>query len=307
MKKIVFIIIPALTVLLFFNQACKQSSKNQEEEKITNELKEEANKEAKNENATLFKIDNKVFSVPSPFQISYLVKKMDVDYNPAYMNSTKKLSRYQTDFKKAINLGIYGANLGYLNIYEQYAKAARYVAAVKELANQLGITSTFDKETIDRLERNSTNKDSLIHIISRVYRDADAYLMNNEQKDVAIFVIAGGWVESLYLLSKTAQEKPRQEIINRIAEQKLPLENVLSLLRPYYQEQSEAVDDFILSLTDLSSVFSNIKINYKYNDPKVVPSKKLTVVNSETEAEITKEQLNEIATKVGEIRNKLVE
>lgn len=307
MKRITALVLSGLMLTLLAGVGCKEKKEKQKEQEIKTELKQQARKDTRKKNVALFKIDDKVFSVPSPFQVSYLVKKMNIEYTPEYLNSTNHLSRYQTDFKKAVNLGIYGANLGYLNIYEQYPKAARYVAAVKELANQLGITNSFDKETIDRIERNSTNKDSLIHIVSRIYRDADAYLMNNKQKDIAIFVLAGGWIESLYFLSQTAVKTPKKEVINRIAEQKYPLDNLLNLLRPYYQERTEAVDEFILALTGLSSVFGNINIKYEYKEPKVYPNKKLTVVKSESMAQISDKQLQKIATKTKKIRKKLVE
>src|SRR5687768_1496297 len=56
--------------------------------------------------------------IPSPLEISVLLKESGRKYNAGFLNAPDNLSRYNTNYKRALNLGIYGTDLGYTNIYE---------------------------------------------------------------------------------------------------------------------------------------------------------------------------------------------
>src|SRR5688500_16735654 len=53
--------------------------------------------------------------IPSPLEISVLLKESGKKYNSEFLNSPENLSRYNTNYKRALNLGIYGTDLGYTN------------------------------------------------------------------------------------------------------------------------------------------------------------------------------------------------
>src|SRR5260221_14777179 len=57
--------------------------------------------------------------IPSPLEISVLLKQSGTKYNSAILNSSDNLPQYNRHYKKALNLGIYGTDLGYTNIYQQ--------------------------------------------------------------------------------------------------------------------------------------------------------------------------------------------
>src|SRR4029077_15051400 len=59
-------------------------------------------------NSTLLKINNQIFSIPSPIQTALLIKKSGYSYNKAILNSSENYHKYDTKYKKALNLGIYG-------------------------------------------------------------------------------------------------------------------------------------------------------------------------------------------------------
>src|SRR5690606_18850148 len=67
--------------------------------------------------------------IPSPLEISVLLKESGVDYNSRVINSPSNISRYHSTYQKALNLGIYGADLGYTNIYGQNAEGIRYLTS----------------------------------------------------------------------------------------------------------------------------------------------------------------------------------
>lgn len=271
---------------------------------------EQTNKEIDSsflQNPSIIKVNNRLFSIPSPFQVAILVKDNKVPYNKELLNPVKNQINYSTTFKQALNLGVYGADLSYLNIYEQLPDAAGYFAVIKVLSKELGILSTMDENTLKRIEANNNNKDSLAFILSGVFRDADAYLFNNNRNEVGLLILAGGWIESLYIMTQTLNKYNNQEIINRIGDQKHPLDNLIELHRPYYGKISDGYDDFLENLVDLASVFDGVVKEYTYEPPTVDEKNKLTIVNSKSKTIINEYQLQKITELTANIRNKIIE
>jgi len=259
------------------------------------------------QNPSIIKVNNRLFSIPSPFQVAILVKNNKVPFNKELLNPVQNQINYSTTFKQALNLGIYGADLSYLNIYEQLPDAAGYFAVIKVLSKELGILSTMDENTLKRIEANTSNKDSLAYILSGVFRDADAYLFNSNRNDVGLLILAGGWIESLYIMTQTLSKYTNQEIINRVGDQKHPLDNLIELHRPYYGKISEEYDEFLESLVDLASVFDGVVREYTYEPPTVDEKNKLTIINSKSKTIINDYQLQKITELTAKIRNKVIE
>ena len=40
----------------------------------------------------------------------------------------------------------------------------------------------------------------MMFIVSEVYRQIDSYLLENDQEEIGVLIITGGWVESIYML-----------------------------------------------------------------------------------------------------------
>ena len=89
--------------------------------------------------------------IPSPLEISVLLKESGTKYNVGMLNTPDNLSKFNSNYKKALNLGVFGTDLGYTNIYEQNQDGIRYLSSIKSLADGLNIGQFFDIETIGRL------------------------------------------------------------------------------------------------------------------------------------------------------------
>ena len=275
-----------------------ESANEQDVEKaIDNEIDSSA--------STLVKFNNVVFSVPSPYQFAFFIKELGIKYNKDYLNTTKSASSYSTSFKKAVNMGVYGTDLAYLNIYEQIPDAVSYFSVLKILANDIGISNAFDQSTIQRIEKNMGNKDSLLYILSNTYRKADAYLKDNDRNANAVLILAGGWIESLYILTRVVQDKPDEKVFQRIAEQKHPLDNLIKILSPYYNNSPEYVQ-MTDQLIELAYEFDGVEYKYEYKPPTHDAAKKLTIVNSVSTLKITQEQIKNISQKIATLRTSVV-
>lgn len=248
----------------------------------------------------IINVSGEIFSIPSPIQTAFLIKGSGANYNKGILNPTNKASQYATNFSKAINLGIYGADLGYVTIYDQNQDAISFLNAAKKLSDGLGVSAAFDEQTIKRFTKNMGNKDSMLSLVGVAYRASDAYLKTNDRSDVSGLVLAGGWIESLYFTTDIYKAKPSEEIKRRIAEQKLSLQSLIKLLTPYYSQPDYT--KFIDGLNDLATVYDGVEFKYTFIKPTVDAKNKLTTVNSTTEISITEDQVKSITEKVRAIR-----
>lgn len=254
--------------------------------------------------STLLSVDGAVFSLPSPFQTSMLLKESGANYNKELLNDPQNYSRYSTKFQKAMNLGVYGADLGYVTMYEQTQDALGYLGAVRKIADDLGVTSAFDMSLVGRFEKNMGQRDSLLAMVSDAYRASDNYLKNHEQDHLGVLVLAGGWIESLHFATRMASETKNPELVKRVAEQRKTLENLIKLLSPFYSD--ETFTPIINNLIELHSEFRDIQYTYVYEKPTVDPDSRMTVINSRSEVNISEQQMQSITEKVQVIRNQIV-
>lgn len=254
----------------------------------------------------LLKYNNTLFTLPSPYQATYLIKKSNINFNKSLLNPADRVSSYSTNFTKALNIGVYGTDLGYLNIYDQVPDVISYFTIVKKLSQELGIHNALQTSIIERIENNIDNQDSLLHFLTNTYKQFDIYLKQNNRKDIGALIIAGGWIESLYILSQNAIDTKNRQIINRLGEQKHPLDNLIEILSPYYYK-SPHFTDLIDSLVGLAYEFDGIIYNYTYEPPVIYPEKKLTEIKSTSNIIISEYHLRTIANKIASIRNKIVQ
>src|SRR6056297_2080085 len=254
----------------------------------------------------LIKFNNTLFTLPSPYQATYSIKESNINFNKSLLNPADRVSSYSTNFKKALNIGVYGTDLGYLNIYDQVPDVISYFTVVKKLSQELGIHNALQTTIIQRIENNIDNQDSLLYFLTNTYKQFDAYLKQNNRKDIGALVIAGGWIESLYILSQNAIDSKNRKIINRLGEQKNPLDNLIEILSPYYYK-SPQFTDLIDSLVDLAYEFDGIIYSYTYEPPVIHPDKKLTEIRSTSNIIISEYHIRTIANKIATIRNKIIE
>ena len=303
-NSIKFLFLIAIAALASFLILQSSSKKENKEAAIEQETEETIMADVE-KTGNIFKYNNILFSLPSPYQISLLLEKSGISYNKDLLNSTKKSGDYVDNFSKAINFGVYGSDLGYINIYRQTQDAASYFAVLKILSQEIGLYNAMDKPTVERIENNIENRDSLLVIVSNTYRKIDNYLKANNRENTGALILAGGWIESVYLLTQQIKDHPDKELMERISEQKRPLENLIKLLVPY---SNESKDYYFLvdKLIDLAYTFDEIEEQYKYVAPITDSRKKLTIVKSKSELVMNKEQLAKITGKVAVIREHII-
>jgi hypothetical protein len=216
-------------------------------------------------------------------EMTSLFRASGAVYKQELLNSPDKISDYVTSSKKALNLGVFAVDLSYAKVFEQYETAAKFFNAMQKMAEELGIPAVFFENTTKRFERNINNKDSLIYIANEVYMATDKYLRENERYSAAGQIILGGWVEAIQIAVDIAATTKDIDVIERLAEQRVSLGNVINMLNDYSDDV--AIKQNLQKLKQLQPAFdafvvkSDAKLNPAAPEGKKVIQEYLLKVN----------------------------
>ena len=298
LNRIQFIYIYTLFISVIFIASCNNASKKEKQDNIFSAQEIDTS-------TLLLKYNNTLFTLPSPYQATYSIKNSKIEFRKSLLNPANNVSNYTTNFQQALNIGIYGTDLGYLNLYDQIPDVISYFTVIKKLSQELGLENTLQIEILDKIEKNINNQDSLLQLITGTFRHFDYYLKINNRKDIGVLIITGGWIESIYILSQSAIESKDRQIINRLGEQKHPLDNLIEILSPYYYKSKDFAE-LIDVLVDLAYEFDGIIYSYTYIESEVNEAEKLTIINSKSNIIISEYHLKTIANKIASVRNKII-
>jgi len=245
-------------------------------------------------------------SIPQPLEISMLLKESGNEYNLNYLNPAGNRSKYNSNYKKALNLGIYGADLGYTNIYEKNQDGVEYMEAIKELADGLNIGQFFDIKTIGRLATNSKNLDSLLLITTQNFNQINHYLQTQNRSNLSVLLLTGGWLEALHITTEVAANTKSQELRETIGSQKIILENIMLLLS-FYKDSDQGMASLLADLEGLKAAYEKVNITYTYKESTFEIKDGVMVIkdNSTSTIEITDGDIANIRSITSDIRNKI--
>jgi hypothetical protein len=252
-------------------------------------------------------IDDMIQNVSSPVETAALIKGLKIPFSRDYIASTDYEKNLNTSFQKAIGLGIYGADLGYINMYERTSMVINYISTIKSLADGIQVGQFFDFSTLSRIATNRENLDSLMLISQQSFNRIDNYLRESNRGHLSVLIIAGVWIEGLYLSTRVAQDVDHPRINETIGEQKMIMSHLMLLLNNYKKDPNIA--NLIADFEAIQALYNDVKITYEYSDPiPVEKDGKLTFIQKDTQTiHMSEEILNNIITKVQEIRNKLLQ
>jgi hypothetical protein len=232
--------------------------------------------------------------------MSSLIKQNGYQFDQGKLVTTANVDKYTGESRQAVMLGIYGADLSYTAIFDQKQLTTEYFAAAQKLARQMDADGTITPELLERLEKNQANRDSMLHIISEAYSDLNGYLKEKDRVEVSAMVVAGGWLEALYLSTQYSGDGT-SAMRQRIAEQKYSLNNLMSYLEKFGDTPS--LQELKTDLGRLHEAYASVAESKGKTSTSKDESGKMVIGTTST-ITIDDAALSKIATLAGEIRTK---
>lgn len=210
-----------------------------------------------------------------------LIQKSNAEYNVQFLNNPDDVSKYSLESSRALNLGVYGADLNVASAYDQTQESMMYFKCVNVIAKSIGVSNSFGENMGDRMTANQSNRDSTLSIISQAFKSADNTLRKNGRPGTSSLLVSGAWIEGLYVACQTAKETKNELIVKEIFNQIESLNNLLELL-----EVSKVTSEASYIISDLKEIKN--------------------MISSKTDKVYTVDALKELDLKVTELRTKII-
>lgn len=241
-----------------------------------------------------------VYDIPSPSEIPFLLEATGAEFNESLVNDINKVDNYASrNDNAALNLGVYATDIGYLVSYDKVQEALTYMSSSKKLADNLGVTGSFDTDLIRRFESNLSRKDSLAYLLNDAVNSTENYLKDDNRTKLAAMIISGSFIEGLYISTTLIDSYPKDilpedsrnlvltPLIRVVLEQEKSIKDLVKLLEQ--TEQTEPITGLINDLKELSTQYADLNIEEQ-------------IQNNRADLVLTNEILNDITVKVAEIR-----
>lgn len=222
---------------------------------------------------------NLLYQFPTPFEVTMMLQRAKAGFIFKITNPPANITKYSTEKAKALNLGIYSADLAYSATYNFVDETNKFIACTGKLANDLGISGVYDPSLIDRVKKFNNNKDSLVNMVTKIFNKTNDFLSRNNRNQIAVLVATGTFVEGLYIAASlnqvAADNKPISTVIFR---QKDNLDKLILLLTAYN------MDSELKPIGDEVSKLKAIYTNYGLEADKKLPQQKAAEIGDLTES-----------------------
>jgi uncharacterized membrane-anchored protein YhcB (DUF1043 family) len=279
MKKFLTGIIISFLIMSFTCLVSLTSCKNSTTKK---EQKEQKKLEKQEVDTIKKQIGANVYPLPTSAKVIRMLQDLEVGYIIGISNPVENIRKYFTSPRRAINLGVFGADLSYATLYNVNQQVLDYLNAIRSLINELNMSKIYDEQLYDKIKKNFDNKDELVDILTASFNDTYAYLSDNDQQNLALLVVGGAWVEGMYLTTHVSEAAYHVAGISRVLlEQKKSFYLYLEITQPYMKDQD--VSDFVKLLEPVKAVYDKLGTS------------------------LTEQNIIDITKVVGDVREKIVQ
>ncbi len=195
------------------------------------------------------------YPLPSAFEVTNMLNEIEASYIVGIANDPAKVEKYFSEKNRAVNLGIYAADLAYATTYRQKTEVTRYFDACEALVRELDFTAAFSQDLPDQIEANLDNKDKLVEIVTGMFDKAYSYLNSQGRTEVSYLILTGTAIEGLYLtthISENTFQNPK--IIQAILFQKEPLLKLEKMMEDF--KDSELIKEAYQNIQKINAVYA---------------------------------------------------
>jgi hypothetical protein len=210
-----------------------------------------------------------IYPLPTPFEMTQMLNDMGAKYNSSSLNPVNKAEKYMKANAKALNLGVYGADLAYAATFDQKQDINVYSKTVKSLIDDLGVSIDYSNMLSDQFREKVNNKDTLTKIITNTFYSTYKDLDEKSKPDQAILMVSGMWVELMYIATHISENTYNNtNLVRLIVSQKDSYEKLTKLLGD--RNSDKDIKDMETQLLVLKPSFDKVKNGLTEDDYKLI-------------------------------------
>jgi len=244
------------------------------------------------------------YGLLTPVEVCNIFDRLGLSFNDTIISPSDNCNLYMSSYKAAINLGVYGVDMGYMKLFGINKQTVSYFNTIKTLSERLNMPVTFLSDAVKDVDQTMNDADSLTSLMSDAFKKIDDHLRAEGSQGTLGLMMMGGWIESMYIATQLAYdpENPDPQVVEKIAEQKYSLLSLLSFMKNYYDDPM--VVFYTKKLKYLNRWFDTFNIYYREGDVKIDTVRQV-ITTSGSEMTITVETLNQIRDYIAGLRTEI--
>ena len=291
-----------LIVSAFMYHSCSRCSRQRTIEDFTIDLADLIN-----DSTYLNMARTAYYALPTPIEMSMLIKKLGIAWQPALLNDPADAAKYLTFRKMAINFGVYITDLTYAGLFEQSQTVLRYKLAIQQLMEGLGLQSAVDPNTLQLLEANINDKDAVLRIISDMYASCTISLNESDRYSLTLSILTGSWVEAMYIATTMINEiMPPDEsrMMQLVVDQKLTFDIMWQAM----SDQKNIPDIAVLmnDLAQLAKIYDSIGVGHTPNIVETADDGLSSHIVSNNTVDVTPETFAKVKEQIQILRQNFI-
>lgn len=183
------------------------------------------------------KLEENVYPLPTSAEVIKQLSDLDLGYILGVTNPSHNAKKYVTSYSKSVNLGVYGADLSYVTVYNMQQDVINYLDAMHSLANDLNLTKIYDESLYEKIRDNFDNRDTLVVILTEAFDRTYAYMIDAGQGNIAMLMLGGAWLEGMYLTLAVSESGAHLTGFEQVLiDQKNSFEMFLEIAKPHLDD-----------------------------------------------------------------------
>ncbi len=215
-------------LMLVFIVSCKQSTDTSSNTDQGDKISKEDIKEG---------LETAVFPLPEPMGVYNMLEGIGASYVGKVLNPVNAIEKYMITNVKAVNLGVYGADLSYALVNEKQDDIDAYSKAVKDLVDDLSIKIDY-KTLMSADEDAEITSDSLVKLATNMFYNVYDFLYKESDPALAALMANGFYIEGLFIATHISDETfNNTEMVKIIYSQAQPLKELIKLNEKFPDNQ----------------------------------------------------------------------
>ncbi|MFM2201356.1 MAG: hypothetical protein RL040_556 [Bacteroidota bacterium] len=240
-----------------------------------------------------------VVMIPPPAILSHSIAMEKISFERQSVSEPDRTSQLTSEMKRALNLGVLGADLSYLINHNQTGAIPQYLAAIRQLTDNLGISQEVDPEILKQIEAGLDDPANMLGLQGVFFRNLESYLKKNNRNAISIYILLGGWIEALHQLASPADSTAGHPLDRFLAEQTYSAQGVRSLMDSLQNESFAPIRE---SMIDICDALDDLEKEYEFKSPIHDRREKVTYVRSKASVICSESELLELHGLIRETR-----
>jgi len=249
-------------------------------------------------------LSGEIVVIPPPALLSHLVAKESIPFESHSLSDATHPERWTSEIKKALNLGVLGADLSYLINHGQGAYIPQYLAAIRRLTDDLGISQEVNPELLNQIEAGLEKPENMLGLHGVFFRNLEAYLKKNNRSAISTCILLGGWIESLHHLASPADSISGHPLDRLLLDQTYTAKGISSLAQSVQDDSFSNVQD---ALSQLCANLEGLDKNYEFKEPVHDRRQGITYLRCQSEVNCTDDELSFIHNQIARTRQLIIE